>query len=1288
MAIEVAGILAGWLWQKLADAAYVKDKDKKVKDSLTQAVSRAYERFVELYATSAAPFFDENFIEKNLGPELIKLLTRSDEPNISLIVSAYESQFTIKLNVDIEKIISDFIGFVEEELKKEDALQNILNSRQIDETNQIVKNVEEKIDRVSDIFEEKVNLYTEDQIKKRQFESKVLQDNALQQQQLTYLIEQFDRQELSQHDGVQVNALVSKQLDLVKDDIEKGNYREAKNLLMSLEESLYSLDNFYNFRWHTCNAACFLANEKEERAAEEYLKAYDFAPEEEKALLNRARAFLLQKKYEEGLVACEEGLIKHPNSALLWSMKMSARMLLGQSEPDVGLPESLYDEKEILYALSHVRQQQNRLKEAYDFALSCFEKDRNQIESKRTLLTSAVIWATEDSVSVHMGQISQVKITALNTAIKSLEPLEESIEKIQQQKVSLEIINNVAIALNILGDVERVNYIVQRGLYKHPLAEGLLRIRINELRDQCDYKNIREITDPYLKRLTNNILIMLAEISTNNSDDVWFNEIHELLKSRELKPKEFMTVCSLFIHMLWMTGRRDEAVEKAKKEFDQDKSNVLVSVLLTRMLNKLSKENESEYYMQQCIERARDSSSSDDTLQVADLLFDFEKYSDAAIFYRKLLGTVGEDLLTQRYLMCLIGSDQRGKAHEIVEMLPDETRDLPPFRRIEASLARAAGDWTKLRDILSVEIERDPEDSSSAVGYVGALYRLQEKESLNSYLSSDPIFKNTCPENEFEFAKYQAKYGYKYKAINRLYRLFRNNPHDSNVAGYFLTVLLLTQDLELPVPQLVTPGVAVYIHTDTDEYIFVIDNEDGQLSWPEIIQENSKNAKNLIGRKVGDKVELLIGIGSVVCEIKRLESIIRFAADKAHEIIKKTAVSSGPLTSVSVVTHDGDYDFDPILQSLRERSKHVDRVFSYYNKQPIPISILADALGTDTVTLLLEWPFEKNRLFVCQGTHEERNQAISLFNKERFRYVLDLTMLVELVRMNLFEKTVNTLGVPLVPESIKEQLLVLIQGVDDPRASSMMSEVNGSFNIVDIPSEYFIKRKLFLESMLNYVNDFCEVLPTYGPSDVSSGHLALTNALDRPSLDSVYLALEHNAYLITEDGALRTLAGAAGVVGLLWLQPLLAKLRDDEVINDSEYSRIFLEKLSLNHSFTSISSNDLLWAAKNEPAALSPLVVSALETFRSTTVEINSAVTVCGTFLVSLLKKQKPDIVKQYYEKCVSVLTENSPEYSQNIINVLTYSLTEEIELLHGKKRKEVDKKARKVSKTNESSTN
>lgn len=1112
------------------------------------------------------------------------------------------------------------------------------------------------VNRTRELVEEYVPLYAEDQRKARAFQTQAIESSARIENQIAALADQVGRLAAPQSKGDELNKLVAKQLDLVREKIRQDRIAEARDILTSIKDEALSADDFTKFRWHTNIGACLLGDDCEAEAAQEYLTAFQYAPNEEKALANRARALLLQRRFQEGLDACEAGLAVYPNSPIIWAIKLNARQLLKHQHPEEGLPEAVAGASDVLYVLSLIRQQQGNHEEAYKLALRQYEFDKTSTESKRAVLVSALSWATQNQVRAHFQHLSSEQRAALKTALNYLEPIEDTVERIQRTTVFHEIASNVAVALQLLGDDKRAQALVERTLRKLPTAESLLRLRIRWLDQHDDVAAVRALTEPHMEVLATDVLITLAEVSANRGDIDWHEQIQRRLNSHALSERQKQDLYAISVHAVWNGGRRDEAIRIASERLKAEPDNGLLAGILARMLKSVGKDAEANKWAQRFSALAKRSGDLPLIIQSADLHWDFGNYFEAADLYGWLVDAPGDDYITKRYLASLIESDQRERARQVIASLDAATRGASAIHRIEANLARQSGDWERLHDILKQELNGHPGDSAVAVGYVGALHRLQKLDELKAYLANNPVFDKTRPENEFEFAKYQSRHGFAFEAVMRLYRLFRQHPNDSRIAGYFLSSLLLSEDIsgKLAV-DVATPGTAVHLSRPSDSRWVAVEANGlpALTSWPEVIPPNSSQAVCIAGKKVGDKVLFDAGVNRIEYEISSIEHILLFASRKAHELIAANAIPAGPLWSVRVIKESGEPDIEVIRESLAARSKYVESVVKTYNERKFPICRLAEALGTDIVSLLFEWPFRHADMFVSRGTVEEREVERNVLRMTEARYVIDLLSLAELQRWGVFEAACGMLGKPLVPQTAKEQLLSMLQLVEGPKAEANMREEDGQLIWTDIPAAYFAQRKDFLLSLLAAIDNRCELVPAFGPTNINQVLRLLPQILDAASLDAVYLSLEHKAALVSDDGSLRLLATEAGITGVAGIQPLLMNLRDDGLLDRNEYSRIILSKLAFGHDFVSVDAHDLYWAVKHANKDETDLFNIALNSFRRATVDSQSVVLVCSEFLRLTAHDLPVKAVVKLYRDCLRVLSDGRDVIKDGIAQVL-----------------------------------
>ncbi len=430
-----------------------------------------------------------------------------------------------------------------------------------------------------------------------------------------------------------------------------------------------------------------------------------------------------------------------------------------------------------------------------------------------------------------------------------------------------------------------------------------------------------------------------------------------------------------------------------------------------------------------------------------------------------------------------------------------------------------------------------------------------------------------------------------------------------------------------------------------------------------MISRDSDLAKSLQGRKLGDKLTLARSFDDREVEIIGLENLYVYVARKAHEQVAAAAVPAGPLWSVRVVKEDGKLDIDVLLKSAQQRKKHVRSTFEKYQQHGFPISMLAKAVGSDPVTLLLDWPFREATLFVGIGTHEERDTAVKALREGGGRrYVLDLLTIAELVQRKSFDAALRLLGRPLVPQTVREHLLVLIQFVDKPRPSASLGEQDGHLQMVDTPSAYYENREAILREMLRYIDDHCEVVPTAGPQEVTDIHRVLAEALDHDSLDALYLCIERDAVLVSDDGALRLLAPEAGVAMSMGIQPVLMEACDKGLLSKDAYADLVIGKLAAGHDFVSVRADDMLTLAKRTPARVSEGARTALETFRKPTLDIASGVQVSCEFLKQAMQRLQPTVAAAYGTLILKVLQHERPHLADEIHRAIAYTVQQALQ--------------------------
>lgn len=1053
--------------------------------------------------------------------------------------------------------------------------------------------------------------------------------------------------------GTEVDPRVVASLDFIRDRLNEGKSQDAKKLLELLGDPDRFRDVFSRFRWHTNRAAVDLIEGEYDQAAKRYLKAFQLAPENEKANANRVHAHLLLKEFRAAQSACDEGLTRHPGSSMLWALRLHVLHELGQADPEAELPEALRNSDDLLFARARLRSRRSDFPGSLDLLRQCMAAKPGSIEFERAFLADALSWASIEPVAALHGQMGEAQRAALSDAVARFEPIENKLASIQPDHVSLELTNNLALALQLLGSDDRARAVAQQALSRHPLSEGLLRIRVQHLDEQNDVAGIHTLTDARLGELPPSTLALLAEVSANRGDLSWHACVMSVAEAKVQEPDKLQQLRVLAFHAQWCAGQRQQAVDAARAYVHQHPVHVLGRVVMGHMLRRSGDRAGAIVQAKTCLDHLPTAGATLEVLQVAELFYALRQFGDAAGLLGRLVTAPGRDEFTYKLLVSLVSADQRQRAQLLLDRLAPDARQAPEVRRVEIDLARRKGDWSRMRDLLAIDVAGEPTNASLAVGYAGALLRAGDNDQFKAFVDGDPRFADAEVDDEIEFAKYQAHAGLPERAIVRVFELFRKHPSSGKVAGYFLIQMLMSTSHSLAEPPDVAgPGAAVRLQGATESWWVVIDDaaRPGE-SWPEVVAPNSEVARRLQGKRLGEAVEMRRGMGEQEARVVGLGTLVGFAAQKAQDLIASSANPHGPIWSVRIIDDAGKVDIETLLRAGKERREQVEDALGLYKQHPIPLCALAHMLGAEVDTLLLDWPYQEASLFVGFGSHEELGASLGVVRTPGLRYVVDLLTMVEMVRHEAVESVIRLLGRLLVPQTVRESLVRSLQLADASitKSSAVVGERDGRLVHTAVPPSYHQTRAKLLRRVLEAIDIQCDLTPVMGPQVVSEEHRRLGDVLDHATHDVVYLCLERDAVLLSEDGALRLLTASVGVRAAVGLQPVLMEACDRSFYSRDAYADTVSRKLAAGHDFVSLRAQDLLSLAERSPQKVSRAVIVALETFRRPTLDIASGAVVGSAFLRDAAQRLSPKVVGIYARHVHEVLIHGRPELAPAI---------------------------------------
>jgi hypothetical protein len=227
-----------------------------------------------------------------------------------------------------------------------------------------------------------------------------------------------------------------------------------------------------------------------------------------------------------------------------------------------------------------------------------------------------------------------------------------------------------------------------------------------------------------------------------------------------------------------------------------------------------------------------------------------------------------------------------------------------------------------------------------------------------------------------------------------------------------------------------------------------------------------------------------------------------------------------------------------------------------------------------------------------------------------------------------------------------------------------LREESGQYIREEVTQEQQDRRLVLLREILTCIDELCEVTAVLGPANITESHRILQEALDAATLDAVYLALERDAVLLSEDGGLRLAVADVGLTSTAWVQPLLMFARERGALEHPQYVDVLMGKVARNHDFISVRTEDVLALANREPGKVAAGVLTAFDTFRSPTLDLSSGVMVCAEFLSKIIAVCPPVITADYVKAALEVLQQDRPENADTVHRALAAAMEHGMESL------------------------
>jgi tetratricopeptide (TPR) repeat protein len=542
-------------------------------------------------------------------------------------------------------------------------------------------------------------------------------------------------------------------------------------------------------------------------------------------------------------------------------------------------------------------------------------------------------------------------------------------------------------------------------------------------------------------------------------------------------------------------------------------------------------------------------------------------------------------------------ADRRVTLRKILSDTPTELAHQPFYAKARIALAINAGNITEAETEICSFLAREPSNLELHIQLLHALFGQNKMEELKTVASIPADRFKGRPFDFIKLAHFKDHFGDWQEAHALAYRTMLANPASQSVTMGYISVFLApghSRELNVDVTTVQNDTAVELKNEEGVTTVYIIEPDAALRPSVHYLPPDHTVAKLLAGKKVGETVEMPNKSIATIISIK--PKVLHALHDAMENFPNRFPEAEGFEQIKIDTTKEGG--FEPMLEKLRDRHDAGKEIGKLYESGALPLSLVGRSLGCDPIEAMVGIASTGRPIRVCGGTHVERNKALAAIDGNATKGCVVDAATLHVIRRLKIEGTVAAICGPIhiIDETalgLQRKIHELEKRLNEPDLS--LAYRDGQYYKTEITPE---QKKEILESLEAdriWLAENVTILPAEGSRDPSPEWRELIERFGSSFLDEIRAAEGAGLMLVSEDQALRSLGQADYVVPSTWLQPILMRALERNVMSEVEYRDAVVTMIESQFQFISISTQLLLSAVHGTighilPAAFEKLV--------------------------------------------------------------------------------------------------
>ena len=983
----------------------------------------------------------------------------------------------------------------------------------------------------------------------------------------------------------EVDAKYHQLIDVYK-ELVPTNAATALGLLVKLQGRLGDdVPNSIRFRVATNIAACQLELGDVEKAATGFIAAWDLAPDDPRAIANKALGFLLQDDFQAVKRYAEPMLSEHPDNAALaayyiYSLRSDETVV----DPIAHVPEAVRNTPEVAEANVCWLMERGAPGAWWDVAIAghCAHPDSDELTEKSAgaLLSRAI--GGDRFVESHVLDDS-----ALADVDKAIGIFESRWPEIRDRVVhrrgdSTSIALNLLIAFRLLGRNKESTKTANEALERFPDDDTVKEHVAVIFSEDGETERALELISGL--KINEQIATLRLNIAIRNEDwDAVGNIVDNHLESFSESERNFARVARILVR-----------VEKASKDerpsiLEDEHCKFSGDTRALTLLAKTARLNELEDLSNAFFESATSAFSDGDNTPASRRSFaaeamarqEFNLVADALCGHVRLDRDNNELRMLAHALV--YNTPIRHRAVQFFKELTPDILSLSYFQRLKGVCLFNHGVHQDAVGPFSAAFEQEP-CLENLLNLIRSLFAIGDRKGIESLLEREGADALPgSPLERIEFSHVLSEFGEHSRAIELGYEALTGGLDNPDIVMKYLGLVLNStwdrQDHGFD--GTVAAGVWVHLTETNGKESKGLIGESAHRLWGEKVEPTNTFIAKSVGLKTGDMFEYVNSLD--LMEKWTVSEIKPRWMQAFHYLARNFGQMFPDARGFASITTRGD-DIEPILDLARRHSQAAGVRAELYLEKGFPIAVAAGDKPGGGIAFAQYLYSAGMQVRVCSGTAEERKGALALVKDHtRSGAVLDALTAWHAAALDIFPVLKERLGSLTIPASelgrVKAMTADFSRGGDE--RSMSLGYRNGEFIRHTETADERAEQLNELKARITKIEEACEVEPIEFPDHFSELGELLVGLPPRDAFAPAVMAGKKRL-LLCEDLMMRQRASEAFGTKGVWLQAVLISAEQAGKISQNEHSDAVVYLAAHRHGPVSLNRQLLLSAFERD----------------------------------------------------------------------------------------------------------